>query len=116
MDIPLQVTFRNLDRSEAVETRIRQQLERLERHHRHLVGCRVAVELTHHRHRKGNHFRVRIEISVPGAELVANREPDEHDAHADVYVAIRDAFTAVTRQLDELAGRKGGRGRVQTDG
>jgi ribosomal subunit interface protein len=103
METPLQVTFRNIGPSEAIEARIRERAGKLEHHFARIVGCRVVVEELHHHHRKGNHFQVRVDVTVPGAELVATREPDAHHSHADLYVAIRDAFDAMDRQLVEHA-------------
>ena len=111
METPVQVTFRNIGPSEAVEARIRERAEKLEHHFDRIVGCRVVVEELHHHHRKGNHFQVRVNVTVPGAELAATREPDAHHSHTDIYVAIRDAFDAMDRQLIEHARRQGRRGR-----
>jgi ribosomal subunit interface protein len=107
METPLQVTFRNIGPSEAIEARIRQRADRLERHFDRIVGCRVVVEELHHHHRKGNHFQVHVNVTVPGAEMVANREPNAHHAYIDVYTAIRDAFDSIDRQLIEHARRRG---------
>ena len=41
-------------------------------------------------------FNVRVDIGVPGSEIVVNR-----DQHEDVYVALRDAFDAARRQLED---------------
>jgi cold shock CspA family protein len=49
---------------------------------------------------------ISIDVTVPGGELVANREPDEHHGYTDVYVAIRDAFDAICRQLEDYAQRQ----------
>ena len=106
MKTPLQVTFRNIGPSEAIEARIRERAGNLEHHFDGIVGCRVVVEELHRRHRKGNHFQVRVDVTVPGAELVATREPDAHHSHTDLYVAIRDAFDAMDRRLIEHARRQ----------
>jgi len=112
MQIPLQVTFRNIGRSEAIEVKIRERAEKLERFYEGIVGCRVIVEELHQHHRKGNHFHVRVDLTVPDAELVASREPDEHHRYADVYIAIRDAFDALERQLEDYARRQDRRVKV----
>ena len=105
MDIPLQVSFRNMDRSEAVEARVREKAEKLEKYFGHLTSCRVVVEAPERRHHKGKLFHVRIELGVPGKELIVNRHPKDKHAHEDVYVAVRDAFHAARRQLEDH-GRK----------
>ena len=106
METPLQVTFRNIGPSEAIEAKIRERAVRLEHHFDRIVGCRVVVEELHQHHRKGNHFQVRVDVTVAGAEIVANREPDAHHAYTDVYTAIRDAFDSIDRQLIEHARRR----------
>lgn len=106
MEKALQITFRNLDRSDALEADIRQHAEKLEQFHEGIVGCRVVVEARHRHHRHGNHYHVRVDVTVPGTELVAKRDPDEHHAHADVYVAIHDVFDSMRHQLEELTRRR----------
>lgn len=113
METPLQVTFRNIPRSEALEAKIRDRAQRLERHFDRIIGCRVAVEEVSPRRRKGNHYSVRVDVSVPGAELVAGHDRQEHHAYSDVYVALRDAFDAVDRQLKDYAQRQEGRSKTR---
>ncbi len=103
MELPLQITFRNMDPSEAVAVRVRKLAERLERFHERIVGCRVVIEAPHRRHHHGKLFHVRVDLTVKGAELLVRREPAEHHAHEDVYVALRDAFRATRRQLEDHA-------------
>jgi cold shock CspA family protein len=67
------------------------------------MSCRVVVEAQHQHHHKGNLYHVRVDITVPGHELVVSRDPKDHQAHQDVYVAIRDAFDAARRQLEDYA-------------
>lgn len=101
MQVPLDIDFRNMPRSEAVEDDIRRHAEKLEEFFDRITSCRVVVEAPHQRHRQGNLWHVRILVSAPRKELVVNREPDERHAHEDVYVAVRDAFKAVRRQLED---------------
>jgi cold shock CspA family protein/ribosome-associated translation inhibitor RaiA len=103
MELPLQITFRDVPPSPAVEARIREEAETLFRFFDQIVRCRVTVEMPHRRHRQGALYAVRIELAVPGPDLVIGREPSGHHAHEDVYVAVRDAFAAATRQLQDRA-------------
>ena len=103
-----QITFRNLDPSPAVEAAICEHAERLHRLHDRITSCRVVVETSHRRHKKGRIFRIGVDLTVPGAEIVVKRDPAEHHAHEDVYVAIRDAFDAVRRRLDDHSHRARG--------
>jgi len=108
MQLPLQITFRDIPQSEAIESRIRQMAAKLDRVYDHIMSCRVTIEAPHHHHHKGNLYHVRVEVTVPDGEVVASR--DAHDRHAreDAYVAIRDAFNAAQRQLQDYARRRRG--------
>lgn len=101
MTIPIKVTFQNMDPSPAVEAGVRKRAERLERFADRILGCEVVIEAPHRRHRKGMIYRVRIGVSVPGADIHVGRSPGADHAHEDVYVAIRDAFAAATRRLED---------------
>ena len=105
MQQPLQVTFRNMKPSGAHKAMVEKKAEELERLYGQIIHCRVVVEAHHKHHHKGNLYHVRIDLTVPGSELVVSREPEEHHAHEDVYVAVRDAFNAAGQQLEEYAGR-----------
>jgi len=112
MQTPLQITFRNLDRSEAVEAKVRERVEELEQFYDRITACRVVIEEPTRRHHKGNLFHVRVDLSVPGREIVVKRDPPEHRTHEDIYVAVRDCFDAVRRQLEDHVRRA--RGDVKT--
>lgn len=101
MQIPLQITFRGMEPSDAVEANIREKAEKLEKFAEHITSCRVIVEAPHKHHLKGRLFSVMIDITLPGEEIVTSRHPDKRRAHEDVYVAIRDAFQAARRQLED---------------
>jgi len=101
MNVPLQITFRHMKRSESVEARILERAAKLERLHDQIMTGRVVVDLPQQRQRKGKVFHVRVDITVPGRELVVNRDPLVNHAHEDIYVAIEDAFDAMERKLKE---------------
>lgn len=107
---PLEIAFQDMDHSEAIEARIRERVQRLKRFHQRIVSARVVVERGSARHRKGNVYEVRVDISLPGTEILVNRDPGNRNAHEDVYVAIRDAFAAATRQLEDYARKASGHG------
>jgi cold shock CspA family protein/ribosome-associated translation inhibitor RaiA len=113
MRVPLQVTFRHVDRSDEVEVRIRERAEKLDRICGQIMTGRVVVDLPAQRHRKGKVFLVRIDLTVPGKELVVNRDPLLNHAHEDVYVAVEDAFDAMERILKEYS--KAIQGEVKRD-
>jgi ribosomal subunit interface protein len=101
MDTPLQVSFRNMDRSDALEVKVRERVDRLERFFDHIISCRVVIEAPHRHHNKGKHYNVRVELAVPGKTLLVNRDPTSRQAHEDAHVALRDAFQAMQRQLQD---------------
>lgn len=103
MKIPLQITFRNIEPSEAVEARIREKVDSLENFFKDIMSCRVIVEAPHKHHHKGNIYAVKIDITLPGDEIITDRNPPQDHAHEDVYVAIRDSFDAARRQLEDYA-------------
>lgn len=98
MQIPLQITLRNIAKSEAVEAAIRKKAEKLDRFHRHIVSCRVVVEIPSRHKQQGKEFVVRLDIKVPGSEIVVT-----HDHHEDLYVALHEAFHAAQRRLEAHA-------------
>ena len=108
MGMPLQITFRGMEPSPAVETRVREMVQRLDRHQDRITSCRVVIEARHRRHYKGKLYTVAVDVTYPGGEVVANRGKRFDHAHEDVYVAIRDAFNAVRRKLkDDTRIRRG---------
>ena len=108
MRLPLQVTFRHMEPSAALEARIRQRAEELDQFFERVTSCHVVVECQHPRHQQGKLFEVRIDLSVPGGEIVVGRDSGANHAHEDAHVAVRDAFDAARRRLEDHArGRRG---------
>jgi len=121
---PVQTTFRNMRPSIAIEEQIRAEVAKLATFYERITNCRVMVELPHKHHRSGRHYHIRVDLSVPGEELVVMHEPGRHSAlqqmevakgqkelevdapHNDLYVAIRDAFAAARRHLQDYARRQ----------
>ncbi len=123
MIVPLQITFRNIQHSEAVDAQIREEVAKLEELFDQLIHCRVVVEMPHQHHARGNPFQVQIRLEVPGTELIVSHQPSLHSqsvdleetrhhkglelegAHKDLYVTIHYAFRKARRQLQEYAQR-----------
>lgn len=101
MQIPLQITWRNVPKSDALQADIESKAEKLDEFYDHIMSCRVVVEKSHGRHKKGNLYRIRLDITVPDKEIVVSRDPTDDHAHEDMYVSIRDAFDAARRQLQD---------------
>jgi ribosomal subunit interface protein len=103
MKLPLQITTRNVSLSEAAEAGIREKAAKLDTFYDRIMSCRVVVEAPHRHQQQGILYNVRIDITVPGTELIVKREP-----HEDLYVSIRDAFDAARRQLQTYARKQRG--------
>jgi ribosome-associated translation inhibitor RaiA len=104
--IPLQITYRGFSSSDALSHVIKEEADKLEEFHDRVTGCRVVVEQPHRHHRKGKHFHVRIDLTVPGQELVVGRDPAEADRHEDPFVAVTEAFDAMRRMLQDYAAKR----------
>lgn len=99
METPVEIAFRNMDSSEFVEKRVRERVDRLEQFYDRITSCHVQIEAPHKHPRKGNAYEIHLEVRVPGTELAVNNKPGNEHTHEDIYVAIRDAFDAMERQL-----------------
>lgn len=108
----LQITYKDFPAPLLADERIRERMDRLEKIFPRIVSCRVVAEELDTRPHKGKLYHLRIDVSVPGAELVVNRSQHDNHAHEDFYVAMRDAFNAMERQLKAHAEKA--RGDVKT--
>jgi len=101
MRLPLQITFRHMDPSPALEARIRRKAAELDQFCDRITSCRVVVECRHRHHQQGNLFEIHIDLNLPGSQLVAGRNHPINHAHEDAHAAVRDAFDAARRQLED---------------
>jgi ribosomal subunit interface protein len=104
---PVQIVIRDMPKSQALQDHIREKAEKLPNYYNHIHSVRVVIELPQKHKRHGKLFRVRIDLTVPGKQLIVN-----HHMNEDVYVAIRDAFKALLRRLEDYASIR--RGSVKT--
>jgi len=111
MRVPMTITFRNMPPSPAIEADVHEKAAKFETFFDRITSTRVVIEAPHRGHRHGKLFHVRIDLRIPGREIVVSRDPAAHHAHEDVYVAIRDAFDEAKRQLQDhaKASRVGGK-------
>jgi ribosomal subunit interface protein len=106
MPLPVTITFRNLDHSPALEQRIRKLVERLGRFSRHIQRCDIVIQPpAHHQHHGGLHD-FRVHITLPEEQIAIHRARRADQAHEDVYVALRDAFRAARRRLEDYERRR----------
>ena len=105
MQLPVQVTFRALSPSPSIDQHVRRRVAKLDTFYERIMGCRVVVEVPHRHHKHGKRYHVRIDITVPGHELVVGRNPSENLNHEDVHAAIDDAFDDAERMVEDHARR-----------
>jgi ribosome-associated translation inhibitor RaiA len=99
--LPLQITFRQMESSPALEARIRELASRLDKFSQHITHCHVIVEPLPHHQQQGALYDFHISIAVPDDEIAIHRTHPLDHAHEDAYVALRDAFHAARRKLED---------------
>ncbi len=110
MQIPVQISFHGVDHSDAVEERVREKVAKLEQFCDRITSCRVVIETHHHNtsnaHKTGEPFVVRVDVTLPGQEIVVGRENGKTlHTHEDVYAAINDSFSKAERLVREYHNR-----------
>jgi len=105
MQLPLQITFRDMEPSEAISDAVKKRAEKLEDFHEHITSLHVVIETPHRHHHKGRVHHVKVHVTLPGREINIDRDPERGD-HEDVYVSIRDAFDAATRQIKDFTSKR----------
>lgn len=103
MRSPLQITFRHMDASPALEARIRQRAEELEHFFDGIIACHVVVECQNRHQSQGKLFDVHIDLTLPKREIAVAQNHSANHAHEDAHVAVRDAFDAARRQIEDYA-------------
>lgn len=103
MQVPLEIAVRNVQLCEADERAVRDRVAKLESIYPRLMSCRVAVEVPHRRKRTGASYNVRIDLTVPGGELVVDRKTGD-----TILSAVQRAFNTAERQLRSQAERQRG--------
>jgi len=111
MQTPIQITVRDMPHSTALDEHIRAEAAKLEQYFSPITSCRIVTESPHKHHHQGRQFVVRLDITVPGREIVINHDHDE-----DVYLALRHAFDAAKRQLEGYARIRRGETRTRQEG
>jgi hypothetical protein len=99
--IPVKITFRHIEPSSAVETRVNELTQHLGTFSDRIQSCRVVVDSPHRHHHQGKVFNVKVQLELPGEDVVVDMERPQRDGHEDVYVVLRDAFDAAKRQLQQ---------------
>ena len=106
MAFPMSISYRDMEPSPALEQFARAWAAKLEHVYDRIERSEVVIERPHRHQHQGQHYRVRVTLSVPGPDIVVSRDPALADEHEDAYVAVRDAFRAARRQLEDHARRQ----------
>ncbi len=106
MPLDPSISFRHMETSPAVEALIREKVVKLETFYDRISHCDVVLEEPHKSHNKGDHFHVRIRLTVPGEEIVVDRDQADQVQHEDAMMAVRDAFEIASRKIKAYAARK----------
>lgn len=107
MQIPLEITYRDVPKTEVIDNLIREKAKKLEQICDYITGCRIAVERPHNNVKNGSQYRIRLDITVPPGHTVAiSKEPGKNDMHDSLTTIIIDAFNAARKQLQKLTAVK----------
>ena len=126
MILPVQIRYGNVEKTPEVEQWVREEAAKLDKYYDRITSCRVALEIPHAHREWGRTYRVRVDLGVPGEELVASHDPelaqskrlasprkiskkaqsDAENAYKDLHVAIRSAFKSIRRQLEDYVRRQ----------
>jgi ribosomal subunit interface protein len=112
MQVPPEITYRDVEKTEALDTLVNEKIAKLEKFYNNINSCHIAIEKIHDRPSSGSPYRVRLDITVPGHEFVAESNPGESAQYDPIETVIRDAFDAAIRQLKALNEQQ--RNRVKT--
>lgn len=100
MQTPVRITIKDIPHSAELEAQLHEKASKLELFSEDIISCHVVLELTQKHKQQGKLHQVRINLTVPGKELVANKNENEN-----VHIAIRDAFDDMRRQLEDYSRR-----------
>ena len=107
MQLPLELTFDNVEKTPWIEDLVRRRVDKLEKFHDRITGCRVAIERPHKAASSGNPYRVRLHITVPpGHEVVVTKDPRDGQLNEELKTILIRAFDAAERQLKELSAKQ----------
>jgi putative sigma-54 modulation protein len=114
MHSPVEIHFHGIEKSEAIEERVREKVSKLEKHFSRMTHCRVVLEAPHRSPQKPKVFQIKIEIGLPRRQpIVVCHEREGSHANEELPLAIRDAFAAALRKVDDLGSKIGARPKLE---
>jgi ribosome-associated translation inhibitor RaiA len=114
MDTPVEIHFHGIEKSDAIEARVREKVAKLEKHFGRMTRCRVVLEVPHRSPAKPKAYQIKIEISLPRRRpIVVRHEREGSHAGEELLLALRDAFESTLRKLDGEASKLGARAKLE---
>ena len=114
MHSPVEIHFHGIEKSEAIEERVREKVSKLEKHFSRMTHCRVVLEAPHRSPQKPKVFQIKIEIGLPRRQpIVVCHEREGSHANEELPLAIRDAFSAALRKVDDVGSKIGARPKLE---
>ncbi|HEY9793902.1 MAG TPA: HPF/RaiA family ribosome-associated protein [Candidatus Obscuribacterales bacterium] len=101
MKLPLQISFKNIARSKSVTNIVKEKAEKFDKLCPETISCRVTITMPHKHHHQGNFFKINIEVGLPGKKVAVSREAQNEIENKDFYHALREAFDAAYRQVED---------------
>lgn len=108
MQIPMQVSFHGLPVSDEIEAACWKEAKKLERYADRITSCRVVVSAPHHHHATGNLYEIKIDVTLPGIEIIASRTPPDHAKGEKIELALREAFDTARRRIEDAVRKQSG--------
>jgi cold shock CspA family protein/ribosome-associated translation inhibitor RaiA len=109
MDVPLEISFRNIDNTDLIEDLVRRKVTKLEAVAGRLTSCRVAIEMPHRHKQTGNPYRVRVEVNLPGVKsMTIKREAGDDPQHESLEALVREVFESARRRVREVVEQQHG--------
>jgi cold shock CspA family protein len=115
MDLPLDIRFRNMEPDPGLESAIRKRASHLEHYFEHIIACRILLELPHRHHHEGRLFHMRIDVTVPGEEIVVSHDTGRAKGHENMQLAVNEAFGALERRLEDYVRKLRGQEKVHPE-
>jgi cold shock CspA family protein/ribosome-associated translation inhibitor RaiA len=103
MQVPLDISFQNSEPSEEIRAEVERQAKRLEKFHGRITSCNVTVIAPQSRHQKGGLYKIDIRVAMPShRDVFVTRSHEDVPEHEHYAVAIKDAFGAAQRQIEDV--------------
>ena len=116
MQIPPEITYRNIEKTDSIDSLVREKIAKLEQFCDYINSCRVVLEKTHENPSSGSPYKVSIDITIPhGREIAVSENPDEGKQYPPLEAVIRNAFEAARRQLVSITTEQKGERKVHPE-